>query len=155
YFKKNEMEKNIWIKILENYCNKNIEDKYGFTIPFIIGLERHYNKRIDFNIRDIFNDLQQLNDKFILSNCPDLEELIIGKHKTNYPNINTLKVIEPIKINTDELININTIIELISILENKYDSKISSKLYSKNYDTKNWSFFDKYDDKMINKLLEL
>jgi hypothetical protein len=147
------MEKNIWIDLTKKYCDKLILDSYGFTVPFIIGIEREFNNRENFTIRNIFEDLKVTNDIFTISNCDDLDEIIIGEHKKSYPNVNSLKRIENIIINFKELEEVNLTEQLISFFEDKYNSKILEKEFSKNYYTHRWSYFDEQDNKLIKKLL--
>ena len=143
----------IWINLTKKYCDKKIEDSYGFTIPFIIGLEIEFNDKINYTINNLFEDLNSSNEIFTLSECNDLTELIIDMHKNTYPNINSLKKIDNLVKNTKNFSDVNSIDEVIIILENKYNSKISDKQYSKNYFTQECSDFDIQDKFLISKLI--
>ncbi len=147
------MEKDIWRKMIIHLCDEKKEDRYGFTIPFIVGLERYKNNRQNFLIQDIFLDLVNSNDFMIISYCDDLQEIIIGKHKRNYPNLNTLKRIDNLIINIEQLENLNTTAEILEILEKEYNLLIQKKLFSKNLKTNEWNYFDDNDEILIKKLL--
>jgi hypothetical protein len=149
------MEKHIWINLINNFCDETILDSYGFTIPFIIGIERNFNNRVGFMVANLFEDIKENNIVFTISDCPDLDEIIIGQHKKSYPNPNSLKKIGNFLINSEEIQDIDTIAQLISFFDDKYYNEILDNKFSKNYYTNNWSDFDNEDKKLINKLLNI
>lgn len=148
------MEQNIWIDLVKKFCDDiKGEGRYGFTIPFIVGLEKEKNNRFDFTITDVFRDIKENEDELILSYCKELGEVgefIIGKHKKEYPPIQQLNKVGSILTYDDSLDNLNSINEIITVLEERYYDKIENSLFSIN--GTQWSYFTAEDEKLIKKL---
>ncbi|EKT4502337.1 hypothetical protein [Flavobacterium psychrophilum] len=125
-------------KLIDYSCEQ--QGRYGFSIPFLIGAERYVTKNNDYSINDLLNDLKNSEIKYFISNCKELDEIIIGHHKTEYPHFADLKNYNSVYINDiDFLENTVNFQELINCITELYSCKIENELFSKNYYTRKWS----------------
>ena len=134
------MKQYFWQKLIENWCDKL--GRYGLTLPYIIGAYRLFTP--NFTIKELIEEINNSNSerKVILSFCDDLNKLILGYHKNNYPPINQLKSMGSILIWNDDLEKIDKLSELIIELEEKFDEKIINKQFSKDIENHIWKDFD-------------
>ncbi len=129
-------------KLIYNWCIK--EDRYGLTLPCIIGAIRLKTKKEDYSIDIFFNELPKVEIDIKISYCGDIEEFVIGTFKREDAPKNYYNQVKSIFYSKNE-ININTYIELISFFKENYSDKIDNSLYSKNYYTKKWSEMNEED----------
>jgi hypothetical protein len=133
-------------RIICDFCiNK---DRYGLTLPNIIGLIRLKNEG-NYSIDNFFSDLTNLEIK--ISFCSDLDEYVFGTFKRNDAPKKYYNQINSIYYSTNE-IDVNNYEELISLFREKYSNKIDSGLYSKNYYTKEWSGLNDEDIELVNNM---
>ncbi|MAN28094.1 MULTISPECIES: hypothetical protein [Mesonia] len=133
-----------WKKLINYWCNE--KGRYGMTIPFLIGAERLSR---EMTIKSLLTEIKESDSKFLISSCGDLDEYVIGTHKPEYAYINSLKNFGSLIINDDELEKIKTMKELIEKMENEYLEKTENELYSKNYDSGEWTAFEDSDIELI------
>ncbi|MFI1770220.1 hypothetical protein [Thalassobellus citreus] len=134
----------IWKKLINYWCNK--KGRYGLTIPFLIGAERLSR---ELTIESLLIEIKESDSKYLISSCGDLDEYVIGIHKPEYAYINSLKNFESLIINDNKLEKVKTIDELIEIMENEYLEITENGLYSKNYDSGEWTSFNDSDMELI------
>ena len=114
------------------------DDKYGLTLPNIIGAMQLENNKPNYTIETFFKDLPKVNLDIKISLCSDLEEFVFGTFKREdapkkfYSETNTI-------FYSKNEIKISSYEELINLFKKKYSDKIENGLYSKNYFTKKWS----------------
>lgn len=114
--------------------------QYGYSIPFLIGAERFVTKNTEYSINDLLMDLKNSEKRYFISNCKELDEIIIGHYKKEYPHFADLKNYNSVYINNvDFLENTEDFQELVNLITELYSCKIENKLFSKNYYTKDWS----------------
>jgi len=133
-----------WEKLVNYWCNE--KGGYGLTIPFLIGAERLSK---EMTIESLLLEINESDSKFLISSCGDLEEYVIGTHKPEYAYINSLKSFGSLIINDDELEKLKTMKELIEKMKNEYLEKTENELYSKNYDSGEWTAFEEDDIELI------
>ncbi|WP_100616370.1 hypothetical protein [Confluentibacter citreus] len=114
------------------------EDRYGLTLPNIIGAVRLMTEKENYSIIDFFNELPNVEIDIKISSCGDLEEFVFGTFKREDAPKNYYKQINSIYFSTSE-IDVNNYEELISLFIENYSDKIDNGFYSKNYYTKEWS----------------
>ncbi|MDC9723806.1 MAG: hypothetical protein PSN34_13675, partial [Urechidicola sp.] len=68
-----------WEKLIQVWCIE--DDKYGLTIPFIIGAIRENTSKSNYNISEFFNDILISENEILIKHCGDLGELVIGVFK--------------------------------------------------------------------------
>ncbi|TXD82932.1 hypothetical protein ESY86_11850 [Subsaximicrobium wynnwilliamsii] len=139
----------IWKNLIDFWCNE--KGRYGLTVPFLVGAERLTRRT---TIKSLLNEINESDSDFIISNCGDLDEYVVGTHKPEYAYINTLKRFDSLILNDNELAKAKTIKELIEKVENKYKYLIENGLYSKDYNSGKWTAFNNEDLELI-KLNEL
>lgn len=146
------MKQHFWQKLIENWCDKL--GRYGLTIPYIVGAYRLFIP--NFRVKDLIEEINsnKVERKVILSFCDDLDELILGYHKNNYPPINQLKSMGSLLILNDELEKINDLSELIIELEEKFNDKIMNKQFSKDIENHNWSDFNTTEENEIKEIYD-
>lgn len=139
------MNKNrpLWSKLIIYWCNKL--GRYGLTIPFIVEAERRFGGRIDFDINCLIDEITNSDQAYTISDCVDLEELVLGLSKKEYPPIEMLKKFRSLAVNVSALDEVDSLNELKEILVDKYHNRVLHKEVSKNYTTKLWSDFDSED----------
>ncbi|ATP55535.1 hypothetical protein CPT03_03190 [Pedobacter ginsengisoli] len=146
-----ELLSNVWQKLVNTWCI--VDGKYGLTIPYLIEAERRFANRDEFDISELLKEASESDHIYIISYCSDLEEYIIGLHKTEYPEVHSLKKFGTLAMNDNRLEKLDTLSDLHDILDNMYRKKIDRKLVSKNYYTKLWSDFDEDDKNDIKRAL--
>ena len=122
-------------KELDTHCRVN--DRYGFTIPYLIKLS---SESLDtFSINDFLFELSNNPQVYFVTFCRDLEEVIIGLHKPSenapihmYPSFGNLHYDED-KIG--QFANFETLSDHLTEL---YLPRITQGTYSKNPDKLNW-----------------
>lgn len=140
-----------WDKLIQVWCIE--DDKYGLTIPFIIGAIRENTSKTNYNISDFFNDVLISEYEIIIKNCGDLEELVIGIFKREdapkeyYQNINSVFYSD-----TNFKNKLSSYQNLIEYFEENYSEKISKSLFSKDYYTHKWSGMTKEDNIFLEKV---
>ncbi|MBB6501224.1 hypothetical protein [Pedobacter cryoconitis] len=139
----------LWQKMIDTWCTT--EGMYGLTFPYIIGAERRFANRINFDIKQLLDEASNADQIYIISYCVDLEEYILGLHKPEYSPVKMLKNFGSLVINNEKLEKSQEIQSLLSFLNDMYENNINKKLVSKNYNTKEWSDFDINDIKEIEK----
>ena len=128
-----------FIPILIDYTCEKL-GQYGYSIPFLIGAERFVTNNTEYSINDLLMDLKNSEKRYFISNCKELDEIIIGHHKKEYPHFADLKNYNSVYINdVDFLENTVDFQELIYCITELYSCKIENKLFSKNYYTREWS----------------
>jgi hypothetical protein len=128
---------NFFPELLEYCCEQN--GRYGYSIPFLIGAERYVTNNVEYSIMDLLVDLKISEKKYFISNCNDLDKIIIGHHKSEYPYFGDLKNYESIYINGIEFLeNTKNFEEFTKCIIDKYSSLVEEELFSKNYYTNNW-----------------
>lgn len=138
-------------KLIYHWCIN--EDRYGLTLPYIIGAIRLKLQDESYSIADFFNELPDVDVDIKISSCEDLEEFVFGTFKREdapkkyYSQVNSIYY-------SKNQIDINTYDELISFFKENYSNKIDNGLYSKNYYTKEWSDLDKEDIEFLNSIKE-
>jgi len=138
-------------KLIYHWCIK--EDRYGLTLPNIIGAIRLKSQDKSYSIDDFFNELPDVDIDIKISSCGDLEEYVFGTFKREdapkkyYNQVNSIYY-------SKSQIDINDYDELISFFKENYSDKIDNGLYSKNYYTKKWSDLDKEDIEFLNSIKE-
>ncbi len=124
----------MWKNLINNWCINN----YGLTIPYIVGKEIIGGN--DISIKNLLLEIDEDDEKYIISRCDELEEYIIGIHKPEYPPLSLLKNFGSLYIydKSEELDNFESFDSLCEFLIENYNQYIIAKTYSKNYDTKEW-----------------
>ena len=133
-------------KLIYNWCIR--DDRYGMTLPNILGAIRFYNSNVDYTIESFFKDLPEVDLDIKISSCPDLKEFVIGTFKREDAPKKYYNEVNSIFYSKNEL-NINSYEELTSLFKEKYSNKIENGLYSKNYYTKEWSDLTKEDNDFL------
>jgi hypothetical protein len=133
-------------KLIYNWCIR--DDRYGMTLPNLIGAIKFYNNNEDYNIENFFRDLPEVDLDIKISSCPDLMEFVFGTFKSEDAPKNYYNKVNSIYYSKNEL-NIENYEELISFFKDKYSTKIENGLYSKNYYTKEWSDLTKEDNDFL------
>ncbi|RAJ17352.1 hypothetical protein LX77_03898 [Gelidibacter algens] len=137
--------------LIYSWCIK--EDRYGLTLPNIIGAVRLKTEKKNYSITDFFNELPNVEIDIKISSCGDLEEYVIGTFKSEDAPKNYYNQINSIYYSTSE-IDVKNYEELISLFRKKYSDKIDSGLYSKDYYTKEWSDLNEEDIEFLNNINE-
>ena len=129
-----------WEKLIKIWC----EDKgrYGLTIPFLIGSERLNG---EMTIGSFLKEVVDSDMDYFISDCEDLDEYVIGLQKSEYAYLGSLKRIGFMVLNDSDLEHIENLEELVQIMENEYQGLIDNEYYSKDYDSGEWSNFNKKD----------
>ena len=144
------MKENIFFeKLIKYWCED--EGFFGLTIPFLVGAEKKETGRKHFDINLLLEEIRISDNKYVISFCKEMDEFIIGTHKSNYPNINSLKSYNSLLINKEKLEFHDSFKELKDCLIEKYSEKIKNNDFSKDYYTKKWSYFTKKDLETIQK----
>ena len=128
--------------LIYSWCVK--EDRYGLTLPNIIGSIRLKTDNENYSINDFFNELPDVEIDIKISSCGDLDEFVFGTFKREDAPKEYYNQINNIYYSTNE-ISVNNYEELISYFKEKYSDKIDNGLYSKNYYTKEWSDLNRED----------
>ena len=136
-------------KLIYNWCIR--DDRYGMTLPNVIGAIRFYNNNVDYTIESFFKDLPEVDLDIKISCCPDLKEFVFGTFKREDAPKNYYEEVNSIFYSRSEL-NINTYEELTNLFTEKYSNKIQNGLYSKNYNTLKWSGLTKEDKDFLNSI---
>lgn len=146
------IESNTFIKnLIYSWCIK--EDRYGLTLPNIIGAVRLKTENKNYSISDFFNELPDVEIDIKISSCGDLEEFVIGTFKREDGPKKYYNQINSIYYSTNE-IEVNNYEELISFFKEKYSDKIDNGLYSKDYYTKEWSDLKEEDIEFLKNINE-
>lgn len=126
-----------WIEYIELYCIEN--GLTGLTIPNIIGSVRLNTSFKDYSINDFLTEVINEEYEIIISNCTDLDEIVIGKFKgwnapkSYYENIGSIYYSKnDFKIENFEFK------DLVDVLEFRYNSKINNEKYSKDLKSNSW-----------------
>jgi len=127
-------------KLIYNWCIR--DDRYGMTLPNVIGAIRFYNNNVDYTIESFFKDLPEVDLDIKISCCPDLKEFVFGTFKREDAPKKYYNEVNSIFYSKSE-ININSYEDLISLFKEKYSCKIENGLYSKNYYTKKMERFNR------------
>ncbi|MEC4054569.1 hypothetical protein VSP10_17510 [Myroides odoratimimus] len=123
--------------IEEIYKHCIVNDRYGYTLPYLYKLELVSGR--EKTIEEILLFLSNYNEsKHIISYCNDLDEFIIGLHKREYAPIEMFESFGNLHYDQDVLGKFDNIHDLILFFKNKYDKLIKNKKYSKNIDSKIW-----------------
>ena len=136
-------------KLIYNWCIR--DDRYGMTLPNVIGAIRFYNNNVDYTIESFFKDLPEVDLDIKISCCPDLKEFVFGTFKREDAPKNYYEEVNSIFYSRSEL-NINTYEELTNLFTEKYSNKIQNGLYSKNYNTLKRSGLTKEDKDFLNSI---
>ncbi len=138
-------------KLIHHWCIK--EDRYGLTLPNIIGAIRLISQDKSYSFDDFFNELPDVDIDIKISFCGDLEEYVFGTFKREDATKKYYNQVNSIYYSKNQ-IDINNYDELISFFKENYSDKIDNGLYSKNYYTKKWSDLDKEDIEFLNSIKE-
>jgi fatty acid-binding protein DegV len=122
------------IKEIDIHCIEN--DRYGFTLPYLYKIEKNNGR--EKSISKILELLSKENKEYIISYCDDLNELIIGLHKREYPPIHMYDNFGNLYYDQDVIGEKKSFQELVNFMSEKYQSQIDNKTYSKNMKTKKW-----------------
>jgi hypothetical protein len=141
----------LWHQLVDNWCLK--DGKYGLTIPYLVEAERRYANRKDFVIEQLIDEVCDARQIYVISNCGDLDEYVIGLVRAEYPPVHLLKTFGNLAINDVELEKLNSVFELKQLLFDLYEKNIENLLVSKNYYTGEWSNFDQEDQENITKAI--
>jgi len=147
------MEKSLWRNLIYLWCET--KGKYGLTLPFLVGAEREFGRGEDFDISQLFKELQLASQPYCISRCDDLEEFIIGLPKREYPFLKSLQRYGSLYINTPFLEHLDSIGHIQEQLALIYEKYIELKKYSKNIGYDEWGYFDEYDEISIREAIEL
>mgnify|MGYP003677165225 CR=1 FL=1 len=139
----------IWEQLINYWCDE--KGRYGLTIPFLVGAER---LKREMTIESLFREIKESNSNYLISNCGDLNEYVIGTHKAEYAYINSLNKIDSLILNDNELEKVKTIEELIEKMEIEYQHLIENELYSKDYNSCEWMNFNDNDLELLNNFIE-
>ena len=137
-------------KLIYNWCIR--DDRYGMTLPNLIGAIKFYNNCEDYNIEIFFKDLPEVDLDIKISYCPDLMEFVFGTFKREDAPKKYYNEVNSIYYSKNGL-NIENYEELISFFKDKYSTKIENGLYSKNYYTKEWSDLTKEDNDFLKSIV--
>lgn len=140
-----------WNKLIQVWCIE--DDKYGLTIPFIIGAIRENTSKSNYNISDFFNDILITESDIIIKDCSDLGELVVGIFKKeDAPKEYYQKINSVFYSDTDfknKLLNYENLIEYF---EKNYSERINESLFSKDYYTHKWSGMTEEDNIFLEKV---
>lgn len=137
--------------LIYNWCC--IKDRYGLTLPYLIGAIRLKSKNDEYSIENFFNELPLTEIDVLISFCSDIDEIVIGTFKNNnapkkfYDKINSIYMIK-------KELNIETYHQLKNLFIKKYSGKVLNNNYSKNYYNGEWNPFDYEDIEFINTIEE-
>jgi len=137
--------------LIYSWCITN--DRYGLTLPNIIGAVRLKTENKNYSITDFFNELPNVEIDIKISSCGDLEEFVIGTFKREDAPKKYYNEINSIYYSTSE-IQINSYEELTSIFREKYSDKVDNGLYSKDYYTKEWNDLNEEDIEFLKNINE-
>jgi len=144
------MESSKYIKnLIYNWCIE--EDRYGLTLPNIIGAVRLKTNYENYSIKEFFNELPEVQLDIKISSCGDLEELVFGTFKREDAPKHYYNKINSIYYSKNE-IEVNNYEELISLFNAQYSDIIDQGFYSKNYYTKEWNNFNDEEIKYLNSI---
>tara|TARA_R110001583_G_scaffold195383_2_gene372463 strand:+ start:718 stop:1161 length:444 start_codon:yes stop_codon:yes gene_type:complete len=137
--------------LIYSWCITN--DRYGLTLPNIIGAVRLKTENKSYSITDFFNELPNVEIDIKISSCGDLEEFVIGTFKREDAPKKYYNEINSIYYSTSE-IEVNSYEELTSIFIEKYSDKVDNGLYSKDYYTKEWNDLNEEDIEFLKNINE-
>ena len=120
----------------EIYSHCIINDKYGFTIPYLYKIEKDNNR--EKSIEEILQYLSKSDTAYIISKCNDLDEFIIGLHKKEYAPISFYANFNNLYYDSEALGYFETFKELSYFLTSEYQKYIDKGQFSKNIETLNW-----------------
>lgn len=147
------MEKSLWRNLIYLWCET--KGKYGLTLPFLIGAERKFGRGEDFDMDELFKELQLAPQPYFISRCDDLEEFIIGLPKREYSFLGSLQRYGSLYINTPFLEDMESISKIQEQLTLIYQKHIEAEKYSKNIGYDEWGYFDEYDEISIREAMQL
>ncbi len=122
------------IKEIDNLCI--VQDRYGFTIPYLYQIERD-NKR-EKSIEQILKFLSEHGKPYIVTYCDDLQEFVIGLHKRECSPLEMYENFGRLYYDQDKVGIMESFEDLVQFMTNKYQIRIDNKTFSKNNDTNSW-----------------
>lgn len=141
------LKNTLWQTIINQWCT--VYGRYGLTLPFIIGAEKEYGRGSAFTIKTLFIELQASQQPYVISQCSDLEEYIIGLPKTEYPYLGSLPKYGSLYINNQTLEDLASIEAIQGQLKFMYEKFILESKYSKSTESEKWISFTDADIKTI------
>lgn len=141
-----------WNKIIDYWCES--QERFGLTIPYLVGVERIFAGRTDFNNKDLLSEINdsKFDKKYIISFCGDLAEYVIGLDRPEYPYIKSLPHFDSLVVNDPDLEKKN-LDELSDYLDELYHYKIDEELFSIDYCSLEWSKFNLDEIKEITEII--
>ena len=122
-------------KELDIHCR--INGRYGFTIPYLVKISA--NSKDNLSINNFLLEISNDRNKYFITLCEDLDEIIIGLHKPKeyaplhmYPNFGS------IHYNENKIGSFKNFELLSNHLDKKYSPIIKQGTFSKNEDTLCW-----------------
>lgn len=134
-------------KLIDFWCNEL--GRYGLTIPFIIGAEILLTNNYNFDIETLLQEIKNGEDIYFISNCNDLNEVVIGLKKNEYANLDSYKNYGSLYINYNELEKFENFEDILRYLNDNYSTYIAENKFSKKYDSAEWGNFSEQDLKYI------
>ncbi|WP_143156793.1 hypothetical protein [Aequorivita viscosa] len=108
------------------------KEQTGLSIPNIVGSVRLNSSSKNYSISDFLTDVANENFEILISECPDINELVFGKFKNWDAPKNYYQHINSIYFSKSNFRN--EILDLKSLakeLENQYYLRIENQTYSK------------------------
>lgn len=139
-----------WFDLLRHFEDKGYIHN-GLTIPFLIGSRKVLEPQESLlSIKDFIISINEVGGTIL--ECPDIGEFVFGTldqetliYKSAYP-----KTIDNIIITDNSLHSVNSLQEVISHFELRYQKNLDSGEYSKNYGV--WGGFSEIEFKRIEEI---
>ena len=122
------------IEEIEIHCNQN--GRYGFTIPYLYKIEKDLNR--EKSIEEILRVFSNAANEYFISFCDDLDEYVIGLHKSEYAPSHMYEKFDNLYYDQDIIGKQASFDNLIELMVGKYQKLIDKETYSKNIETKIW-----------------
>ncbi|WP_437370461.1 hypothetical protein [Maribacter litoralis] len=154
--KKNKKQSALfWIEYLNLYCIE--KGQTGMTVSNIVGSVRLNTIFKKYSINDFLTEILIEDYELLISNCPDIEELVVGKFKNwNAPKKYFQSFGTIYFSKSDFQTKIMGLRDLTLELEKRYQIRIENKTYSKDEGSNSWIFLsdeDKQNHLLVNEKL--
>ena len=148
-----------WYQIIYYWCRS--KNRYGLTIPFILGALTIKKPRISetslTNIENLFNQITKYapKEKVIFRYCDDLNEYVFDLDNQFYPlgkiaKNEGLLIIHPDI--SDRFTSLNALIKCMQII---YEPIIEQHLFSKNIKTNTWEPYSEDEIEMFKNIYSI
>lgn len=113
-----------------------INDRYGFTIPYLFQIQQ--KSGVEMDIKEILYFFANSDERYFISYCSDLEEYIIGLPKREIGNVEIYEHFGNLFYDDNKLGPFLNIDGLVRYMKDKYQKFIDNKTFSKNINSKLW-----------------